>query len=306
MMSMGFESNRQSEPPAVPDATGHTTERRVMSAALAHHSFAPREALLRGKKEFLANFADGPAISLRAGKKFPPATPDHDRVYRLQAGWACQYAQLSEDKRVIVDIYLPGDFIGLDAALKIRPVENVLALTSIGTQTANARILLRKTIASPSTMLFVAWLLAHRQQRSDRLLAAISGSGARGRIATMMLDLYQRLRMRKLITTNTFLLPLTQQHIGEYLGLTVVHVNRVLKSLRADRIAQLERHCLTILDMQRLILLSRRHALGNVASDVGRREAPRSGASHADYAKNDIRSSMTETGLSQASPVQDF
>jgi CRP-like cAMP-binding protein len=51
-------------------------------------------------------------------------------------------------------------------------------------------------------------------------------------------------------------LPLTQVQIGNYLGLTVVHINRVLGSLRGERIVDLEKHCVTILDLQRLALLS--------------------------------------------------
>lgn len=262
-----------------------------MSTTTAQHPVALRETLLQGKQELLAKFADAAPISLRAGNEFPGAVAGQNRVYRLQNGWACQYAELPEDKRVIVDVYLPGDFIGLDAAFKVRPVKNVLALTSIEAQMADARTLLSDAITSPSTMLFVGWLLAHRQWRADRLLAAVSGCDARGRLATMVLDLHNRLRSRKLITTVTFLLPLTQQHIGEYLGLTEVHVNRVLKALRTERIACLERHCLTILDMPRLVLLTRKRVMPAVASDVG--EPPPSKVSHAIYENTDISSSLT-------------
>jgi CRP-like cAMP-binding protein len=116
---------------------------------------------------------------------------------------------------------------------------------------------------SRDTALFIAWLLGHRQRRADRLLTAISSCDARGRLAMMILDLYKRLRGRKLISTGSFNVPLTHQHIGAYLGLTVVHVNRVLRSLRDERIACLERHCLTILDMQRLVLLSQNRKTPN-------------------------------------------
>jgi hypothetical protein len=52
-------------------------------------------------------------------------------------------------------------------------------------------------------------------------------------------------------------LPLTQIQIGNYLGLTVVHINRVLRSLRDDRIVNLEKHCVTIIDLARLTNLAR-------------------------------------------------
>jgi DNA-binding transcriptional regulator LsrR (DeoR family) len=52
-------------------------------------------------------------------------------------------------------------------------------------------------------------------------------------------------------------LPLTQVQIGNYLGLTVVHTNRVLGTLRGERIVELEKHCVTILDLERLAILAK-------------------------------------------------
>ena len=50
---------------------------------------------------------------------------------------------------------------------------------------------------------------------------------------------------------------MTQVQIGNYLGLTVVHINRVLRSLRDDQIINLEKHCVTIIDLARLTSLAR-------------------------------------------------
>ena len=72
----------------------------------------------------------------------------------------------------------------------------------------------------------------------------------------MVLDFYTRLRRSKLIASSVYSLPLTQIHIGSYLGLTVAHVNRVLRSLREERIVNLEKHCVTILDLERLMSLA--------------------------------------------------
>ena len=105
---------------------------------------------------------------------------------------------------------------------------------------------------------YIAFLLGLRQRRSDGLLAAISGLDARGRVATMLLDFYTRLRRRKLTSGSTYNLPLSQVQIGDYLGLTVVHINRVLRSLRSERIVDLEKHCVTVLDLDRLVIMARK------------------------------------------------
>jgi len=74
----------------------------------------------------------------------------------------------------------------------------------------------------------------------------------------MALDFYTRLSRRRLITGSSYSLPLTQLQIGAYLGLTVVHVNRVMRFLRDEQVISLERHCMTILDLNRLKSLAQK------------------------------------------------
>ena len=106
------------------------------------------------------------------------------------------------------------------------------------------------------------------------LLASISCLDARGRLAMMSLDFYIRLSRRKLITGQIFNLPLTQIQIGNYLGLTVVHINRVLLSLRDDRIINLDRHCVTIIDLARRTSFARNgepvSSRGRIAEGTGK------------------------------------
>jgi CRP-like cAMP-binding protein len=163
---------------------------------------------------------------------------------------------LADRPRAIVDIYLPGDVIGLDTILRTRSSEQVLTLTSVTIEVMPAEDGLIDLMASQTTALYITWLLSQRQRRTDRLLSAVRSLDARGRLAAMVLDFYTRLRRRKLITGSTYNLPLTQLQIGSYLGLTVVHVNRVLRLLRDERIVQIEKNCVTILDLERLMNLA--------------------------------------------------
>lgn len=144
-------------------------------------------------------------------------------------------------------------------------------LTSATAQMIPAEDGLIELMGNRSTALFVAWLLSERQRRADRLLAAISRLDARGRIATMILDFHERLRRRRLITGSTYNFPLTQVQVGQYLGLTVVHVNRVLQSLRAERILDLEKHCVTILDLDRLTSMTQNGGTGSSGTGLSDR-----------------------------------
>ena len=218
-------------------------------------NLALRDELVLGRRELSVRFLALPPRTLKAGE--PLASVGASNViYHLVAGWACQSRSFSDGHQAIVDIYLPGDVIGFDAVLQTRPLKEVMALTSIVIELIESENALTELMSSRHIALYIAWLLGRRQRRTDRLVATISSLDARGRLATMLLDFYTRLNRQKLITGPTFALPLTQIQIGAYLGLTVAHVNRVLRSFRDERIVNLEKHCVTILDLEGLTRLA--------------------------------------------------
>jgi CRP-like cAMP-binding protein len=221
--------------------------------------------LLAGKRDFTSRFTNHLLKSVNPGYRLTDAAKSsdvgHPVLYRLRSGWACQLGKLSDGRKAILDIYLAGDVIGLDAALNTRPTENVVALTSIAVDAMMAEDGLCGLMAHRHTALYVTWLLAQRQRRADRLLTAILSLDARGRLAVMFFDFYRRLHKQKLISSPMYNLPLTQSQIGAYLGLTVAHVNHVLAVLRQQQIVNLEKHCVNILDLQQLSHLAEYRAM---------------------------------------------
>jgi CRP/FNR family transcriptional regulator, anaerobic regulatory protein len=228
------------------------------------------EELVLGRRALLARFRSSLTRTLSAGELLTEAGSSH-AIYHLTTGWACQFREFADADLAIVDVYLPGTVVGLDAMLRSGPSEKVMMLTSAAVEVIDAKDALVELMTCRHTALYIVWLLGQRQRRSGRLLAAMSSLDARGRLATMLLDFYLRLRRQKLITGSTYNLPLTQVQIGTYLGLTVAHINRVLRSLRDDQIVNLEKHCVTILDIERL-----RRLAGNGPLASSKRENERS------------------------------
>jgi CRP/FNR family transcriptional regulator, anaerobic regulatory protein len=218
-----------------------------------------QDELALGRSKLKTIFRSSPLRTLKTGELLSCAHSS-DKIYHLRAGWACQIRDLASNRRAILDVYLPGDVIGLDTSVQTRPLEEILTLTAATVEAIPGEDALIELMADPATALYITYLLGLRQRRMDRLLAAISCLDARGRLAIMLLDFYKRLRRRKLISAPTYNLPLTQAQIGSYLGLTVVHVNRVLRSLRAEQIANVEKHSVMILDLERLAILAQKRA----------------------------------------------
>jgi CRP-like cAMP-binding protein len=233
--------------------TGMTLSLHLRRPALPDEVATGRDALN-------AFFQEAPLRQLRAGQPLANAAQANDVLYRLKTGWAYRFRELSDGNRAIVDVYLPGDIIGFDAALRGGAVENVRALTTAAIATISTNSGLGGVMASSQIGLYIAWLLNERQCQMDFLRAATAALDARGRLAAMVLDFYCRAEVQGLSTNSSFSLPLTQNHIGSYLGLTVVHVNRVIRSLRDDGLVNIEKHCVTLFDVEALAALAKTDA----------------------------------------------
>ncbi len=79
---------------------------------------------------------------------------------------------------------------------------------------------------------------------------------ARGRIAHLVCELFWRHKAVKLADDQAFRLPLTQEELGDALGLTQVHVNRVMRIFYEQRIMGMENRRMCLLDLNRLQRIS--------------------------------------------------
>ena len=224
-----------------------------------------------GQRQLNTIFSGSPPRVLEAGEILGAADGSSDAICRLRAGWACEFRDFPNGARAIVDVYLPGDVRGLQAIFGTRPLEEISTLSTVTIETIPTAVAMIELMGSRPTALYIAWLLSRRQRRADRLLAALSRLDARGRLAAMMLDFYTRLRRRRLIEGLVYNLPMTQTQIGGYLGLTVVHINRVLRALRHARIVTLEKHCVTIHDLELLKSVAENGETVNSRTIVGER-----------------------------------
>ena len=82
--------------------------------------------LALGRRKLRTVFGNSAPRTLKAGEILGTASDSDGEIYHLRTGWACQFSALANGCRAIVDVYLPGDVIGLDTLLRTRPLENVL------------------------------------------------------------------------------------------------------------------------------------------------------------------------------------
>jgi CRP-like cAMP-binding protein len=90
-----------------------------------------------------------------------------------------------------------------------------------------------------------------RAALTDRL-AALGRTSAKARVAAILIEMRNRMRMLDKGVSTSFVLGLTQEEIGDATGLTAVHVNRMLRQLEDERMIAREAGRVTFLDERAL------------------------------------------------------
>ena len=170
-------------------------------------------------------------------------------LFTVIEGWGFQYTLLEDGRRQITRIILPGDFIGYQADLNAPADHSAQALTGMNLCVFPRDNILDMFREHPELAVRMTWLLARDEGRSQEWMTNIGRRSARERVSHLLLELYYRVRMRHPEPLGSSIpLPLTQEHIGDALGLTSVHVNRTLRELRQEDLLILSNRTLQILD----------------------------------------------------------
>lgn len=153
-------------------------------------------------------------------------------VLLVEAGWAFNYWLLADGRRQIFDFLLPGDAIGLRTALfgfRDRMTATLTLVSATGVAWPDLIALFEE---QPRLGAVLVWEAARQESRLQRYLLDIGQRDARERVAHRLVDLYERLAATGNVRGGAFTLPVTQEMLGDALGLSFVHVNRTLRWLR--------------------------------------------------------------------------
>jgi len=153
-------------------------------------------------------------------------------AFILASGWASSYKILQDGQRQIVDFQIPGDFLGLRSVLLHVSDHSVEAITDIEVTEILATDLLETFERTPRLATAILWAASRDEAMVVEHLVNIGRRNAAERTANFLLELGARLSLVGLGSRAGFACPLTQSHLADALGLSAVHVNRVLRKLR--------------------------------------------------------------------------
>lgn len=179
-------------------------------------------------------------------------------IYLLLSGWVGASVLLPGGERQIVKFHLPGDVLGAPSMCLAQAADTLTALTPV--TISRVPLAAFGALFASSPRFAAAMFLSVQRERvalMDRL-AAVGRTPATARVAALLLDVEERLRVMGAAGDDGFDMPLTQEQIGDHLGLTAVHVNRVFRQMAETGLVSRDRHRIVLLDAARLRSMSAR------------------------------------------------
>ncbi len=177
-------------------------------------------------------------------------------IYTLYDGWLALYQNTNTGKRQILGFALPGDLLAFQANAKGAIMHSAVTLTD-ATLCAFPRSKVEDMFNQhPSLATQIAIMESRELAICQHHLMSAGRKDAQESIAFLLLELFHRCRQQ--ISNyfdkdeNSIYFPLTQEDIGDAIGLTSVHVNRIIRQFIHDGIIECRQKTLHILDEDRL------------------------------------------------------
>jgi len=180
-------------------------------------------------------------------------------AFILQEGWACAYKLLPDGGRQVIDVRLPGDFLGLRSVLLRTADHGSAAVTDLVVAEVPARRMLATFQARPRLGAAILWAASRDEAMVVEHLVGIGRRSALARTAHLLVELGLRLELVGLGDAGGFACPLNQYLLADALGLTAIHVNRVLRQLRERRLLTFRDGRVLFHDLPRLRQLAEHH-----------------------------------------------
>ncbi|WP_375599882.1 Crp/Fnr family transcriptional regulator [Devosia sp. Naph2] len=181
--------------------------------------------------KFVSSFKTG-EMTAESGAVILAEGTHSAHLFTLLSGWAFRFKMLDDGRRQILNYMLPGDLVGLQGSVIGEMEHSVEALSPLVLCVFQRDRLDELFRSHPGLAFDVTWLAAREERMLDGHLLSLGRRTALERAAYLLAFLHARavavgLGGRQALVS----IPLTQQHVADTLGLSIVHTNKTLRKL---------------------------------------------------------------------------
>lgn len=173
-------------------------------------------------------------------------------IYAVRSGSVKTFTVMESGDEQILGFHLPGEIIGLaglDEAIhncssKALETSSICELPLDELETICLQI--------PSLQKQLLKLISREISQDHKMLLLLAKKNSDQRVATFLLSLSGRFKLRGL-SSQSFILSMSRQDIANYLGLAVETVSRILTKLSDDKVIDVTRRAIQIVNHDRLL-----------------------------------------------------
>ncbi|HEY0044752.1 MAG TPA: Crp/Fnr family transcriptional regulator [Allosphingosinicella sp.] len=175
-----------------------------------------------------------------------------DFVSLLLSGFAYRYKITGEGGRQIISLHVAGEFVDLQNSFLHVADHSVQTLTEVEVALVPKAVIRDLATHHPAIgrALWIDTLIDASIFRE--WVVNVGRRDSRARVAHILCEFSLRLEAAGLAQNHRYELPMTQEQLADAVGLTSVHVNRVLKQLGEEGLISRDRRSIVIEDWQRM------------------------------------------------------
>ena len=172
-------------------------------------------------------------------------------VYAIRSGAVKALTLNDNGEEQITGFYLPGEVVGMDGIADNRYTNSVIALETASVCEIPFERMEELSLKIPTLQRHFFQLMSREITQDQQVIALLSKSSAEERIAALLLSISSR-NSRRQLSANAFRLPMSRTDIGNYLGLTIETVSRVLTRLQKHNVIAVDKKEILITQMEQL------------------------------------------------------
>jgi CRP/FNR family transcriptional regulator, anaerobic regulatory protein len=193
---------------------------------------------------------------LKSGERLVVETRSSEEMFVLQSGWLFTSTLLEGGARQILRIHHPGDIVNVACIAWSRVTATITAATE-----AEVSVFRRYALASifggqPRLAALLFGISTMENVALSDRLRSLGRTDGRARISTLLLELLSRQRITDGVAPDTLDLFLSQAEIADAVGLTKVHVNRLLREMTETGLIERDGRRVRIPDKDELARIS--------------------------------------------------
>ncbi len=174
----------------------------------------------------------------------------------IESGFGLRYTLLHQGGRQIINVALPGDIVGFPASFFDRSIFSVMAGTTMSLHRISFETFTELCKQRTNVAIALIWYAAREASIYAHHLVNAGRRAPLERIAHFLLEIHFRLKAVGCASEDSFELPFSQESIGDAVGLSAPHVNRMLGELKHQGMIATESHTIKFLDRTALQILA--------------------------------------------------